>query len=98
MSIDLQQALQRTIEHREIFHDEMLALMRKIMSGEASPVMVAALTVGLRVKKETIGEIAAAAISPIVSFLTRNPTVSAATITGEASPLMILRISASISS
>jgi anthranilate phosphoribosyltransferase len=61
MSIDLQQALQRTIEHREIFHDEMLALMRKIMSGEASPVMVAALTVGLRVKKETIGEIAAAA-------------------------------------
>ena len=61
MPLDLQDALQRTIEHREIFHDEMLALMRKIMSGEASPVMIAALTVGLRVKKETIGEIAAAA-------------------------------------
>jgi anthranilate phosphoribosyltransferase len=61
MPLDLQAALQRTIEHREIFHDEMLALMRKIMSGEASPVMIAALTVGLRVKKETIGEIAAAA-------------------------------------
>jgi anthranilate phosphoribosyltransferase len=61
MSIDLQDALQRTIEHREIFHDEMLALMRTIMSGEATPVMIAALTVGLRVKKETIGEIAAAA-------------------------------------
>src|ERR1700694_3831739 len=61
MPITLQEALQRTIEHREIFHDEMLALMRKIMSGEASPVMIAALTVGLRVKKETIGEIAAAA-------------------------------------
>jgi len=57
----MQEALQRTIEHREIFHDEMLALMRKIMSGEATPVMIAALTVGLRVKKETIGEIAAAA-------------------------------------
>jgi hypothetical protein len=41
---------------------------------------------------------AAAAISPIVSFFTRRPTVSAATITGEASPLIILRISASISS
>jgi len=54
-------ALQRTIEHREIFHDEMLALMRRIMSGEMSPVMIAALAVGLRVKKETIGEIAAAA-------------------------------------
>ena len=54
-------ALQRTIEHREIFHDEMLALMRRIMNGEMSPVMIAALAVGLRVKKETIGEIAAAA-------------------------------------
>src|SRR5262252_10070925 len=61
MSISMQEALQRTIEHREIFHDEMLALMRKIMSGEATPVMIAALTVGLRVKKETVGEIAAAA-------------------------------------
>src|SRR5689334_25165124 len=61
MSITLQEALQRTIEHREIFHDEMLSLMRKIMSGEATPVMIAALTVGLRVKKETVGEIAAAA-------------------------------------
>jgi len=61
MSLSLQEALQRTIEHREIFHDEMLALMRQIMSGEVSPVMIAALTVGLRVKKETIGEIAAAA-------------------------------------
>src|SRR5256885_8709180 len=61
MPLELQDALQRTIEHREIFHDEMLALMRNIMSGEATPVMIAALTVGLRVKKETIGEIAAAA-------------------------------------
>ncbi len=61
MSITVQDALQRTIEHREIFHDEMLSLMRQIMSGEVSPVMIAALTVGLRVKKETIGEIAAAA-------------------------------------
>jgi anthranilate phosphoribosyltransferase len=61
MTITVQDALQRTIEHREIFHDEMLSLMRQIMSGEVSPVMIAALTVGLRVKKETIGEIAAAA-------------------------------------
>jgi anthranilate phosphoribosyltransferase len=61
MTISMQEALQRTIEHREIFYDEMLAMMRKIMSGEASPVMIAALTVGLRVKKETVGEITAAA-------------------------------------
>lgn len=56
-----QEALQRTIEHREIFHDEMLHLMRLIMSGEVSPVMMAAIITGLRVKKETIGEITAAA-------------------------------------
>ena len=56
-----QQALQRTIEHREIFHDEMLHLMRQIMQGEISPLMVAAILTGLRVKKETIGEITAAA-------------------------------------
>jgi anthranilate phosphoribosyltransferase len=56
-----QQALQRVIEHREIFHDEMLALMRRIMRGEMSPVVMAAFVTGLRVKKETVGEIAAAA-------------------------------------
>ncbi|WP_198120578.1 anthranilate phosphoribosyltransferase [Massilia rhizosphaerae] len=56
-----QEALLRCIEHREIFHDEMLHLFRKIMSGDISPTMVAALTMGLRVKKETVGEITAAA-------------------------------------
>ncbi len=56
-----QEALQRTIEHREIFHDEMVDLMRQVMRGEVSPVMIAAIFTGLRVKKETIGEIAAAA-------------------------------------
>lgn len=61
MSISAQEALQRTIDHREIFYDEMLALMRQIMAGELSPVMTAAILTGLRVKKETIGEIAAAA-------------------------------------
>lgn len=61
MSISPQEALTRIIEHREIFHDEMLALMRAIMGGEMSPVLIAALAIGLRVKKETIGEIAAAA-------------------------------------
>ncbi len=61
MTLTPQQALLRCIEHREIFHDEMLALFRQIMGGEMSPVMIAALTIGLRVKKETIGEIAAAA-------------------------------------
>lgn len=55
------EALQRTIELREIFYDEMLDLMRQIMAGEVSPVMMAAILTGLRVKKETVGEITAAA-------------------------------------
>jgi anthranilate phosphoribosyltransferase len=61
MPITDTEALVRTIEHREIFHDEMLALMRRIMGGEMSAPMMAALLIGLRVKKETIGEITAAA-------------------------------------
>jgi anthranilate phosphoribosyltransferase len=61
MPITPQEALQRTIEHREIFHDEMLHIMRMIMNGELTPVVTAALITGLRVKKETIGEITAAA-------------------------------------
>ncbi len=61
LKITPQEALLRTIEHREIFHDEMLHVVRLIMNGELSPVMMAALITGLRVKKETIGEITAAA-------------------------------------
>ena len=61
MPITPQQALQRCIEHRELFHDEMAAMMRLIMSGEMPPTLVAGLLVALRTKKETVGEIAAAA-------------------------------------
>jgi len=60
-SITPTEALQRTIEHREIFHDEMLHLMRMIMQGDITPLVTAAILTGLRVKKETIGEITAAA-------------------------------------
>ncbi|KAF3998504.1 anthranilate phosphoribosyltransferase [Glaciimonas immobilis] len=75
MPITDQEALLRCIEHREIFHDEMLYLFRKIMRGEMSPVMIAALTMGLRVKKETIGEIAAAA-QVMREFATPVPTTN----------------------
>jgi anthranilate phosphoribosyltransferase len=56
-----QEALTRVIEHREIFREEMVSLMRSIMSGEVTPTMIGAILIGLRVKKETIGEIAGAA-------------------------------------
>ncbi len=68
-----QEALARTIEHREIFHDEMIALMRQIMRGDVSPVMTAAILTGLRVKKETVGEIAAAA-TVMREFALKVPT------------------------
>ncbi|GAA4854250.1 anthranilate phosphoribosyltransferase [Luteimonas vadosa] len=61
MAMTPQEALQRTIEHREIFFDEMVELMRLIMRGEVSDTMIAALLTGLRVKKETVDEIAGAA-------------------------------------
>ncbi len=62
MSFTPKQALERVIEHREIFRDEMTALMRQIMTGEVSPTLIAGILIGLRVKKETVGEIAAAAM------------------------------------
>src|SRR5688572_13252903 len=67
-----QAALTRVIEHREIFREEMLALMRSIMTGEVPPTLIAAILIGLRVKKETIGEIAAAA-EVMREFATRVP-------------------------
>jgi anthranilate phosphoribosyltransferase len=59
--ITIAEAIQRTVEHREVFHDEMLHIMRQIMRGELTPAQIAGFIMGLRVKKETIGEIAAAA-------------------------------------
>ena len=55
------EALTRIVSHQDITHDEMLSLMRQIMQGDVSPVLIAAIITGLRVKKETISEITAAA-------------------------------------
>ncbi len=75
--ITVQQALTRLVEQREIFHDEMLSLMRQIMGGELTPAQIAAVIMGLRVKKETVGEIAAAA-QVMREFAARVPVASAA--------------------
>ena len=74
-----QEALTRIIEHREIFQEEMLSLMRQIMSGEVSPTLIAAIITGLRVKKETIGEIAAAA-QVMREFATKVPVADSDTL------------------
>jgi len=70
--ITVAEAIQRTVEHREVFHDEMLHIMRQIMRGELTPAQIAGFIIGLRVKKETIGEIAAAA-QVMREFATRVP-------------------------
>ncbi|WP_028536582.1 anthranilate phosphoribosyltransferase [Paludibacterium yongneupense] len=56
-----QAALNRLIDSNELFFDEMLDLMRQIMRGEVPPTLVAGILVGLRVKVESVQEIAAAA-------------------------------------
>ena len=75
--MNAQDALNRVIEHREIFREEMLALMRSILKGEVSPTLIAAILIGLRVKKETIGEIAAAA-EVMREFATSVPVADSA--------------------
>jgi anthranilate phosphoribosyltransferase len=72
MTITIAEAIQRTVEHREIFHDEMLHIMRQIMRGELTPAQIAGFVIGLRVKKETIGEVAAAT-QVMREFATRVP-------------------------
>ena len=70
-----QQALVRLIKQREIFYDEMLSLMRQIMSGEVTPAQIAGILIGLRVKKETVGEISAAA-QVMREFATKVPVTN----------------------
>ncbi|SAY51088.1 anthranilate phosphoribosyltransferase [Neisseria weaveri] len=56
-----QQALLRLIDNNELFYDEMTDLMRQIMRGEVAPELIAAILTGLRIKVESVSEIAAAA-------------------------------------
>ncbi len=61
MPMSPSEALQSCIDGRELCHEDMTAMMRHIMSGDIPPTLVAAFLVALRTKKETVGEIAAAA-------------------------------------
>jgi anthranilate phosphoribosyltransferase len=61
MSFSVSQALNRCAAHEDLTREEMLDVMRDIMSGKVSPVLISALLVALRVKGESIAEIAAAA-------------------------------------
>ena len=55
------QTLTQLLDHHDLTHAEMLTLMHKIMGGEMTPAQIAAILIALRMKGETVTEIAAAA-------------------------------------
>ena len=59
--MDMQSAIRSASEGRHLNRDEMTAIMRTIMTGEATPAQIGGFLVGLRMKGETVEEIAAAA-------------------------------------
>ncbi|MEZ5542021.1 MAG: anthranilate phosphoribosyltransferase [Pseudomonadota bacterium] len=59
--MDLPQAITAVIEHRDLSSQEMEEVMRLIMTGQATPAQIGGFLVGLRMKGETVTEIAAAA-------------------------------------
>ena len=67
-----QQALNRLLDNNELFYDEMTDLMRQIMQGEVAPEIIAAILIGLRIKVESVSEIAAAA-SVMREFASKVP-------------------------
>jgi len=59
--MEIQQAIQQVIEHHDLSSEEMIAVMRTIMTGGATPAQIGGFLIGLRMKGESITEIAAAA-------------------------------------
>lgn len=61
MTISYKDALQRLLESRDLSHDEMLDVMRQVMGGELTQAQIAGFLIAMRIKGETVDEIAAAA-------------------------------------
>lgn len=59
--MNMQQAIKAVTERRDLSTDEMTSVMRSIMTGEATPAQIGGFLIGLRMKGESIDEIAAAA-------------------------------------
>ena len=59
--MDIQSAIRAVIERRDLDGAQMTAVMHDIMTGECTPAQVGGFLVGLRMKGETVEEIAAAA-------------------------------------
>jgi len=59
--MDIFQALGTLVEGTNLSNEEMIAVMRQVMTGEAGDAQIGALLMALRIKGETIDEIAGAA-------------------------------------
>ncbi len=59
--MDLQTAIRAVTENRDLSHGDMETVMRTIMTGNATPAQIGGFLIGLRMKGETVDEIAAAA-------------------------------------
>ncbi len=59
--MNIKSALKAITENRDLSMDEMSTIMRHIMTGEATPAQIGGFLIGLRMKGETVEEIAAAA-------------------------------------
>lgn len=59
--MNIQSAINAAIEQQDLSESDMIAVMRTIMTGEATPAQIAGFLVALRIKGETVTEIAAAA-------------------------------------
>jgi anthranilate phosphoribosyltransferase len=59
--MDIKQAIAKTIDRHDLTSDEMTSVMRAIMTGGATPAQIAGFLVALRMKGETVTEIAGAA-------------------------------------
>ncbi|HEX5056534.1 MAG TPA: anthranilate phosphoribosyltransferase [Gammaproteobacteria bacterium] len=57
----IQEAIKAVIARRDLSGDEMTSIMRAIMTGQATPAQIGGFLVGLRMKGETVEEVAAAA-------------------------------------
>ena len=59
--MDMQAAIRSVTEHKDLSSEEMAAVMQMIMTGQATPAQIGGFLIGLRMKGETVDEIAAAA-------------------------------------
>ncbi len=59
--MDIQQGLKKATARQDLSRDEMRAVMRQIMTGEATPAQIGGFLIALRMKGESIDEITAAA-------------------------------------